>query len=209
MTSTPSEERAPAQRARRRAEAQRRLLMEAEIERVALELFIEHGYRQVSVEQIAAATGVSARTFYRYFRAKEDVLGVLPRRFTRATQEQMFLQPTELPPFEALSASMLAVLRDADTDELTRWLAVTTTPDSPWGTTLTTNLDEAHGVMPGLVLRHMAPSPDVQRNLQLILGATRLALNHAATEWHQQGGDLVAITREMLDTFARGLATID
>jgi AcrR family transcriptional regulator len=45
-----------------------------EIAGVALGLFQRDGYARVSVEKIAQASGVSLRTFYRYFSSKEDVL---------------------------------------------------------------------------------------------------------------------------------------
>ncbi|MFE3195258.1 TetR/AcrR family transcriptional regulator [Nocardia sp. NPDC059240] len=41
------------------------------IQRIALELFDEHGYREVTVERVATAAGVSPSSIYRYFGTKE------------------------------------------------------------------------------------------------------------------------------------------
>lgn len=46
----------------------------AAIQRVALELFELHGYEATTVEDIAGAAGVSARTFFRYFESKIDLV---------------------------------------------------------------------------------------------------------------------------------------
>jgi AcrR family transcriptional regulator len=40
----------------------------------AYRLFAEKGYRQTTVDDIAAAAGVSTRTYYRYYKNKEDVV---------------------------------------------------------------------------------------------------------------------------------------
>lgn len=44
------------------------------VESVALELFERQGFRETTVDEIARRTGISARTFFRYYRSKEDVL---------------------------------------------------------------------------------------------------------------------------------------
>lgn len=44
-----------------------------QIAAVALDLFIRDGYEAVTVEDIAAAAGISRRTFFRYFESKQEV----------------------------------------------------------------------------------------------------------------------------------------
>ncbi|MFK4731438.1 TetR family transcriptional regulator [Agromyces mediolanus] len=64
-------ERTPTLTERRKAATQ------LEIAKAAAVLFAEHGADRVTAESIAAAAGVSLRTFYRYFRTKEDAVGPL------------------------------------------------------------------------------------------------------------------------------------
>jgi AcrR family transcriptional regulator len=46
----------------------------ARIEQTALELFREHGFDPVTVEDVCAAAAVAPATFYRYFGTKEEVV---------------------------------------------------------------------------------------------------------------------------------------
>jgi AcrR family transcriptional regulator len=52
----------------------------ADLYDAAIELFLERGYRDVDVADITKRCGVSAGTFYNYFRNKRDLLDVLMSR---------------------------------------------------------------------------------------------------------------------------------
>src|ERR1700754_1079558 len=56
-----------------RRERKKRLTRQ-QIVMVAIRLFEEHGYEQTTVAQIAAAADVDAKTFFNYFRSKDEVL---------------------------------------------------------------------------------------------------------------------------------------
>jgi TetR/AcrR family transcriptional regulator, regulator of mycofactocin system len=78
-------------------ERRRRVLL-GEYERIALERFAADGFRSVTVDDIADAAGVSARTLFRYFPTKEDFLLGFPRRGVAATTEALAeLDPSETP----------------------------------------------------------------------------------------------------------------
>lgn len=51
-----------------------RLAVRSELAAVASDLFAKQGYEHTTVEQIAAAAGMSRSSFFRYFSTKEDVL---------------------------------------------------------------------------------------------------------------------------------------
>jgi len=46
----------------------------AEVAATAIRLFLDEGFDAVTVDQISAAAGLSRRSFFRYFRSKEDVV---------------------------------------------------------------------------------------------------------------------------------------
>ncbi|MFF4829916.1 TetR family transcriptional regulator [Streptomyces sp. NPDC001312] len=71
----------------------KRQLVREEISAVAMRLFLEHGFDQVPVEQIAAKAGVSRTTFFRYFPTKEDVVLFQNERFGPQVLESLRARP--------------------------------------------------------------------------------------------------------------------
>jgi AcrR family transcriptional regulator len=80
----------------------RRNLLLSKYERIALELFASRGFSAVTVDEIADAAGVSARTLFRYFPAKEDALAGYPRRATTAEVELIGALAASQSPLESV-----------------------------------------------------------------------------------------------------------
>lgn len=87
----------------------RRIQTSLRIERAGLELLSAHGL-DVTVDQIAAAAGISTRTFFRYFRNPRDVLTAVPARESRRMCRALLARP----PDESLLDSFHAWFHELD-----------------------------------------------------------------------------------------------
>jgi AcrR family transcriptional regulator len=78
--------------------SRRRNLLQAKYEQIAWRLFADRGFREVTVDDIAEAAGVSARTLFRYFPSKEDFLLAFTRRGSQALVDSIeALEPSPDP----------------------------------------------------------------------------------------------------------------
>jgi AcrR family transcriptional regulator len=98
-------------REQKREETRRRLMREGQ------RLFAEQGFDRTSVDEIAAAAGVSRRTFFHYFGSKEDV--VLSRKddFERALLEAIRTAAPETPLLQVAEQAVIAALGSFDAEE--------------------------------------------------------------------------------------------
>jgi AcrR family transcriptional regulator len=174
----------------------------------AVRLVAARGLAAVTAEDIAAAAGVSTRTFFNYFASKEDaVVGWDPDRVA-AIGSSVRRQPPTVPAVEALRAAMLDALGtdDQDVRELLRRQRLTS--------------GEPH-----LVARQVECFGEVERQLTaalaerrgtsasddhyaaLVVAAVLAASRLALAAWSADGGrrPLRAVLAEHLDLLAAGL----
>ncbi|MEX0158668.1 TetR family transcriptional regulator [Microbacterium sp. LMI11-1-1.1] len=78
---------------------------------VAIDLFAEYGFDVVTVEQVAAAAGVSARSVHRYFPAKEDMVVGELAAYGDVVRDALRDRPAEEPVMASLHAAYAAMLR--------------------------------------------------------------------------------------------------
>ena len=82
---------------------------EDRLREAALELFLEHGYENVTVAQITERAGLTRRSFSRYFTDKRDVLFAGSERLPAVLARGVRHADSTLSPFEALLTALVDV----------------------------------------------------------------------------------------------------
>jgi AcrR family transcriptional regulator len=90
----------------------RKAATQLEIARAAVELFTERGPAATTAEEIARRSGVALRTFYRYFRSKQDAVGPLLAAGGDRWRELLAATPRGTPLPQALEAAAVASLAE-------------------------------------------------------------------------------------------------
>lgn len=100
----------PSLRERKKQQVRRRC------QRVALELFEERGFEQVTVDDIADRAEISRSTFFRYFPTKEDVLiGRADERLDEL-RDAFVARPSEEPVLRSLRHALEALAESYEAD---------------------------------------------------------------------------------------------
>ena len=180
----------------------------ADLERVALTLFIERGFDAVTVDDIAAATDVSRRTFFRYFASKEDVLlADHPRRLAelRAALEA---RPSDEPALSALRCAILSMTGSYEQERerlLRRFTVMSQTPSLQARSLLRQRAWEE--AVTEMVAARLGFEPAGDMRPAVVAATTLAAVRVAIGNWLAEGGgaDLPKMVAEALDLLDGGL----
>lgn len=163
------------------------------IQEHALRLFAANGYDNTTVEDIAAAAGVSHVTFYRYFPRKENV--VETREYDPMIEGLIVARPPHESPMVAigiaLSGWLTAILPDDEDRLRIRVRLATSTPDLR--ARLTNTVDDTRDLFARSLARRSGHTHDsltvtVQAAIAVAVFSTALEI------WaHTDDGDLIAI----------------
>lgn len=183
---------------------QRKARTRRAIQEHALRLFLDQGYEQTTVEQVAAAAGVSHMTFFRYFPTKEAV--VEDDDYDPLIADLVRARPTGETPLEALRTALrtgLDAVLDTDRDAVyTRTRLIVTTPAlraRQWRNAAAT------GDLLAAALADREGRP-VDLRLRVIAAAATAALTTALTAWVEGEGsdDLRSLVDEAFAALAPG-----
>ncbi|MFI7635196.1 TetR family transcriptional regulator [Nonomuraea sp. NPDC049400] len=97
----------------------KRQLVRGELAEAAVTLLADQGFEETTVDQIAAAVGLSRRTFSRYFQSKEDVVVHMMSGPSARMCAELRARPADEPPAVALrhALSVITSLSVANPDK--------------------------------------------------------------------------------------------
>ncbi len=174
------------------------------IRTTALRLFREQGYDATTVEQIAAAAGVSHMTFFRYFPAKEDV--VLSDSYDPLIASLIEQTPATWPLIDRIRTALLRGLRQVYATDRDTLLAqnqlIVSTPvlrERLWADQIATQQLILEALSTG---GQHGPQPSFQT--RVIVAACLAAATTATLTWVENGGDpeLPDLIQQAFDTLA-------
>ncbi|MET9296076.1 helix-turn-helix domain-containing protein [Streptomyces sp. NPDC003077] len=190
----------------------RRRQTRLEIAEAAAHLFAEKGYDETTVEDIASATGMSLRTFYRYCAAKEDALTPVLVSGISELVDRLADRPHDEPLTAAVPATFGTSMpepRSADVDGARRLVRIMTTVPAVRMRWLAAGREMRDRLAHALVTRSAGATDDLEA--RLLAAALMEAISTATEHWAWQEepdelGDLVrrAMTYLRIDELGRG-----
>ena len=151
------------------------------LEVIALDLFSRQGFEDTTIDQIAAAAGVSKRTFFRYFDSKADVLWNAFDAEVENIRHTLASAPPDRPVMDAVRVAVLQVnhYRAEDVPELrTRMSLIGAVPEL--GASAAVHYDAWERAVSGFVAARTGQ--DDQSLFPLTVGRATLAACRAAYE---------------------------
>ncbi len=102
----------PGARERKRQETLRR------ITEAGIKLFSVRGYDETTLDEIAAAAGISRRTFFHYFKSKDEILLSLQSGMGERVAAALADQPRDIRPLDAARGAFLSVIAPIPPEEM-------------------------------------------------------------------------------------------
>ena len=167
-------------RERKRRETLRR------ITDAGVRLFIEKGFEGATVEEIAAAAGISRRTFFHYFESKDDILLSLQSNIGELFAAEVRRAPPGGSPFELVRDAALRVCASIPADDMLAIDRLMRGNASVQARKQASYRQQEEALFSAL--RERWPEPERETRLRVLamvaVGATRLA----SETFNQEGG---------------------
>lgn len=165
-------------RARKRRETQQR------ITQAGIGLFIQKGYEATTLDEIAAAAGISRRSFFHHFTSKDEILLSLQASVGDMIVAALRAAPPDLAPIDAARAAMVQVCAQLPADDMIVIDRLMRSNAAVQARKQASYVQQETALF--AALRDRWPAPDRETGLRLIatlaIGAMRLAVDRFSQE---------------------------
>ncbi len=136
----------------------------------ALDLFLAQGYDATTTDQVAAKAGVSTRTFFRYFDAKDEVLFSGQRFWSEKVADMLRQQPADLRPMDAMCETLVELANGVSRDALVRFERIVSSSVTLLGRSVNQQFDNIGRIADGLAARKGLQAPDDECRIMASVG---------------------------------------
>lgn len=167
---------------------------------VAVSLFLEHGFVETTIDDIAIESGISRRTYFRYFATKDDTILEYLVWLGDAFVERLLTRPVSEKPLRATQAAIREVLQETTRDTaLARALSrlILETP-ALRARQLAMHNDWQRKLANALAIRAGLQDPDLR--CEIIAGVAAMALDIGSQRWtRSERGSLTDYVDEVIE----------
>jgi AcrR family transcriptional regulator len=165
--------------------------MRMEVAEIAIDLFIERGYENTTVDEICAAASISRSTFFRYFATKEETVLITMEDAADGLLATLRERPDNEPVWEAIAQSTHPLVNAYTTSADTALRSARLVRETPalaglqrakisrWASTL----------RPEIARRlHLDPRDTSDPAPEAVIGAVVVIIDAAVTAWADDNG---------------------
>ncbi|MDB5488808.1 MAG: TetR family transcriptional regulator [Reyranella sp.] len=149
-----------------------------------MRLFIEKGYEATTLDEITAEAGISRRTFFYYFKSKDDILLSLQNGIGDMIVGALQLVPRDKRPLDALRDAIVTVCAAVPADDMIAIDRLMRSSEAVQARKQASYIQHERAVF--AALRERWPEPERETGLRLVamlaIGAMRLACDVLSRE---------------------------
>lgn len=151
-----------------------------------IRLFIEKGYAATTLEEIAAAAGISRRTFFYYFKSKDEILLSLQGDVGNMLVEAVRRVPAGERPIDTIRAAMLTVCESIPSDDMIALDRLMRQSEAVQARKQASYVEQEKALF--AALRELWPEPERTTGLRLVAMLAIGAMRLAAEAFNREGG---------------------
>jgi AcrR family transcriptional regulator len=181
-------------RARKRRETMGR------ITEAGIRLFLDRGYETTTLDDIAAAAAISRRTFFHYFKSKDDILISLQSGMGAMIADAVRKAPADKQPIEAVRDAVLEVCDAVPPDDMLAIDRLMRSSETVQARKQASYVEHERTLL--AALRERWPQSEREPALQMVAMIAMGAIRLSTEAFNREAGarTMPSLLREMFDT---------